>query len=127
MLGHRVRRIALILIGGGFLFCLVLGGWSWALGYAIGGGIGASHLELLRQGVTGTLASDRRKALPRLVAASLLRLLGIGILLYLVLKFLHVQVIALAIGLLVGPVAILGGGYPRRDDDDLGQETTKSD
>ncbi len=126
-LGRRVRRTALILIGGGFLFCLLLGGWSWALGYAIGGGIASSHLEFLRQGVTGTLGSDTRKVLPRMVAGSLLRLLGIGILLFLVLKFLPVKVIALAIGLLVGPVAILGGGFPRKDDDDLGQGPTSPD
>jgi hypothetical protein len=125
--GRRVRRTALILIGGGFLFCLLLGGWSWALGYAIGGGIASSHLEFLRQGVTGTLGSDTRKVLPRMVAGSLFRLLGIGILLFLVLKFLPVKVIALAIGLLVGPVAILGGGFPRKDDDDLGQGPTSPD
>lgn len=124
-LGRRARRTALILIGGGFVFCLLLGGWSWALGFTIGGGIGASHLELLRQGITGTLASDQRKALPRLITGSLLRLLGIGILLFLVLKYLHVQVIALACGLLVGPIAILAGGYPRSDD--LGQGTTGAD
>lgn len=104
---------------------LLLGGWGWALGYAIGGGIAASHLEFLRQGVTGTLATDTKKALPRLVGGSLLRLLGIGILLFLVLKFLPVKVIALACGLLVGPVAILGGGYPRKDD--LAQEPTNSE
>ena len=105
--------------------CLLLGGWGWALGYAIGGGIAASHLEFLRQGVTGTLATDTKRALPRLVGGSLLRLLGIGILLFLVLKFLPVKVIALACGLLVGPVAILGGGYPRKDE--IGQETTNSE
>jgi hypothetical protein len=121
-LGRRVRRTALILIGGGFLLCLLFGGWGWALGYAIGGGIAASHLEFLRQGVTGTLATEPKKALPRLVGGSLLRLLGIGILLFLVLKFLPVNLIALACGLLVGPVAILGGGYPTKDD--LARETT---
>lgn len=105
--------------------CLLLGGWGWALGYAIGGGIATSHLEFLRRGVTGTLAPETRKVVPRLVAGSLLRLLGIGILLFLVLKFLPVKVIALACGLLVGPVAILGGGYPRKDD--WGEETIDSE
>ena len=116
-----MRRTALILIAGGFLLCLLLGGWGWALGYAIGGGIAAIHLEFLHQGVTGALAAERKKALPRLVRGSLLRLLGTGVVLFLVLKFLPVKIIALACGLLVGPVAILGAGYPRGND--LAQET----
>jgi len=120
-LGRKMRRTALILIGGGFLLCLLLGGWGWALGYAIGGGIAASHLEFLHQGVTGALAANTKKALPRLVGGSLLRLLGIGVVLFLVLKFLPVKIIALACGLLVGPASILWGGYPTRDD--LAQET----
>jgi len=124
-LGQRVRRTALILIGGGFLLFLLLGGWGWALGYVIGGGIAASHLEFLRQGITGALAADTKKALPRLIGGSLLRLLGIGVVLVLVLKFLPVKVVALACGLVVGPVAMLAGGYPRRDD--LAQEARDSE
>lgn len=115
-LGQRIRRTALILIGGGFLFCLFVGGWSWALGYAIGGGIAVANLELLRQGVARGLSSEKRKALPRLVSGSLLRLLGIGIALFVVLKFVPVHVIGLVLGLLVGPIAIVAAGFPGRDD-----------
>lgn len=115
-LGQRIRRTALVLIGGGFLFCLVLGGWSWAFGYGVGGGIAVANLELLRQGVSQFLASESRKALPRLVSGSLLRLLGIGITLFLVLKFVPVQVIGIALGLLVGPIAIVAAGLPGHDD-----------
>jgi hypothetical protein len=119
-LGQRIRRTALILIGGGFLFCLFVGGWSWALGYGIGGGVAVANLELLRQAVTQVFSSETRKALPRLVGGSLLRLLGIGIVLFLVLTFLSVHVIGLALGLLVGPVAIVVAGFPRQDDVDPG-------
>lgn len=115
-LGQRIRRTALILIGGGFLFCLLVWGWSWALGYAIGGGIAVANLELLRHGVARVLVSEKRKALPRLVGGSLLRLLGIGIALFLVLKFVPVHVIGIAVGLLVGPTAIILAGIPRGDD-----------
>ncbi|MFQ5801372.1 MAG: ATP synthase subunit I [Candidatus Methylomirabilales bacterium] len=115
-LACRIRRIALILTGGGFLFCLLFGGWSWALGYGIGGGIGMTNLELLRQTVSRAFASETGKALPRLVRGSILRLLGIGIVLFLVLKFLPVQVLALALGLLVVQVAIVVAGYPRSED-----------
>ena len=115
-LGQRIRRTALILIGGGFLFCLFVGGWSWALGFGIGGGIAVANLELLRQAVTRVFTSETRKALPRLVSGSLLRLVGIGIALFLVLKFLPVQVIGLALGLLVGPVAIVVAGYSGQSD-----------
>ncbi|MGH7479836.1 MAG: ATP synthase subunit I [Candidatus Methylomirabilales bacterium] len=118
-LGRRMHRTALILIGGGFLFSLVLGGWPWALGYAIGGGIAVANLELLRQAVTRTITSETTRVLPRLVSGSLLRFLGIGIVLFLVLKFLPVQVFALAIGLLVGPVALLAAGSS--GDDDTGE------
>jgi hypothetical protein len=114
-----MHRTALILIGGGFLFSLVLGGWPWALGYAIGGGIAVANLELLRQAVTRTITSETTRVLPRLVSGSLLRFLGIGIVLLLVLKFLPVQVFALAIGLLVGPVALLAAGSA--GDDDTGE------
>lgn len=119
-LGRRLHRTALILIGGGFLFCLVVGGWPWALGYGIGGGIALANLELLRQGVARVLTSESTKVLPRLVSGSLLRLLGIGIVLFLVLKFLPIQVIGLAIGLLVGPAAILAAGYRGSDDGEQG-------
>ena len=117
-LGQRIRRTALILIGGGFLFCLFAGGWGWALGYGIGGGIAVTNLELLRQAVSRVLTSETRKPLPRLVSGSLLRLLGIGIALFLVIKFLPVQVIGLALGLLVGPVAVVTAGFPGQDDVD---------
>ncbi|MEE9181069.1 MAG: ATP synthase subunit I [candidate division NC10 bacterium] len=120
-LGRRVHRTALILIGGGSLFCLMVGGWSWALGYGIGGGIAVTNLELLRQGVGRVFASETQKVLPRLVAGSLLRLIGIGIALFLVLRFLPVQVVGLAVGLLVGPVAILAAGY--RGLNDVDRET----
>ena len=96
----------------------MVGGWSWALGYGIGGGIAVTNLELLRQGVGRVLASETQKVLPRLVAGSLLRLIGIGIALFLVLRFLPVQVVGLAVGLLVGPVAILAAGYPGSNDVD---------
>lgn len=96
--------------------CVFVGGWSWALGYGIGGGIAVTHLELLRQTVARVLASEPRKVLLRLVGSSLLRLLGIGIVLFLVLKFLPVSVIALALGLLVGPAAMVVAGYPSRDE-----------
>lgn len=115
-LGQRIRRTALILIGGGFLFCLFAGGWSWALGYGVGGGIAVTNLELLRQAVARILTSETRKPLPRLVSGSLLRLLGIGIAFFLVIKFLPVQVIGLALGLLVGPVAIVIAGFPGQHD-----------
>jgi len=118
-LGRRMHRTALILIGGGFLFSLVLGGWPWALGYAIGGGIAVANLELLRQAVTRTLTSETTRVLPRLVSGALLRFLGIGIVLFLVLKFLPVQVFGLALGLLVGPVALLAAGSS--GDDDTGE------
>src|SRR3989337_1339096 len=98
-LGRRMHRTALILIGGGFLFSLVLGGWPWALGYAIGGGIAVANLELLRQAVTRTLTSETTRVLPRLVSGALLRFLGIGI--------------------LVGPVALLAAGSA--GDDDTGE------
>ncbi len=116
VLGRRVRRIALILIGGGFLFCLFIGGWSWALGYGIGGGIGVAHLELVRHAVSRVLPPQPKKTLWRLVSSSLLRLLGVAIVLFLVVKFLPVSVISLALGLLVGPAAIVGSAYPSRDD-----------
>jgi hypothetical protein len=93
-----------------------VGGWGWALGYGIGGGIAVANLELLRQTVGRVFASETRKALPRLVGGSVLRLLGVGVALFLVLKFLPVQVIGLALGLLVGPVAIVAAGLPGRDD-----------
>jgi hypothetical protein len=97
-----------------------VGGWSWALGYGIGGGVAVANLELLRQAVTRVFSSETRKALPHLVGGSLLRLLGIGIVLFLVLTFLSVHVIGLALGLLVGPVAIVVAGFPRQDDVDPG-------
>ncbi len=115
-LGRKIHRTALLLIGGGFLFCLFVGGWSWALGFGIGGGIAVTNLELLRQTVTRVLASETQKVLPHVVGSSLLRLLGIGVVLFLVLKFLPVQVIGLALGLSVGPVAMLAAGYPGADD-----------
>jgi hypothetical protein len=115
-LGQRIHQAALILLGGGFLFCLVLGGWRWALGYGIGGGIAVAHLELLGQAVSRVFASETGKPLSRLVSGSLLRFLGIGIVLFLVLKFLPIQVIGLALGLLVGPAAILAAGLPGRGD-----------
>lgn len=116
VLGRKIHRTALILIGGGFLFCLIAGGWSWALGFGIGGGIAATNLELLRQTVGRALASETNKVLPHLVGSSLLRLFGIGIVLFLVLKFLPVQVIGLALGLSVGPVAMVAVGYRGTDD-----------
>ncbi len=118
-LGRRTHRTALILIGGGFLFCLVLGGWPWALGYVIGGGIAVANLELLRQAVARTLTSQTKRVLPRLVSGSLLRFLGIGIVLFLVLKFLPIQVFGLALGLLVGPASLLAAGFS--GDDDMGE------
>ncbi|MCI0655869.1 MAG: hypothetical protein L0170_02225, partial [Acidobacteria bacterium] len=75
--------------------------------------------ELLRQAVTRTITSETTRVLPRLVSGSLLRFLGIGIVLFLVLKFLPVQVFGLAIGLLVGPVALLAAGSA--GDDDTGE------
>ncbi len=118
-LGRRTHRTALILIGGGFLFCLVLGGWPWALGYVIGGGIAVANLELLRQAVARTLTSETKRVLPRLVSGSLLRFLGIGIVLFLVLKFLPIHVFGLALGLLVGPASLLSAGFS--GDDDTGE------
>lgn len=115
-LGRKILRAALILIGGGFVFCLFVGGWRWALGYGIGGGVAVTNLELLRQMVTRVLASDSGKRLPHLVTGSLLRLVGIGVILFLVIKFLPVQLIALALGLLVGPAAIMAAGYPGKHD-----------
>ena len=75
-----------------------------------------ANLELVRQAATRILASEARKVFPRLVSGSLLRFLGIGIVLFLVLKFLPVQVIGLALGLLVGPAALLVAGVPGGDD-----------
>lgn len=115
-LGRRIQRTALILTGGGFLLCLFFGGWSWALGFAIGAGVAVIHLEHLRQTVGRVLSTESRKVVPRLVGTSLLRLLGIGILLFLVLKFLPVSVISLALGLLMGPVAIVGSWHSSTDD-----------
>ncbi|MFQ5848226.1 MAG: ATP synthase subunit I [Candidatus Methylomirabilales bacterium] len=115
-LGRRIHRAALFLIGGGFLFCLVVGGWRWALGYGIGGGVAVANLELLRQAVTRSLVPEAGKTLSRLVSGSLLRLLGIGIVFFLVIKFLPVRVIGLALGLLVGPVAVLVAGYAGTND-----------
>jgi len=109
-LGQRLHGAALILIGGGFLFCLLLGGWRWALGYAVGGAISVTNLELMRRAVARGFAGETRKTPARLVGSSLLRLLGIGIVLFLVLTWLPVQVIAVALGLLVGPVAIAAVG-----------------
>ena len=48
-------------------------------------------------------------------------MIGIGIALFLVLRFLPVQVVGLAVGLLVGPVAILAAGY--RGSNDMDRET----
>jgi hypothetical protein len=113
-LGRRVLHISFTLIGGGFLLCLLLGRWSWAIGYGIGGGIGLANLELLRLGVTRALRSESTKLPSTLLKGSLLRLLGIGIVLFVVLKFLPVHVIALALGLLVVQIAIvMAGAYGR--------------
>ncbi|MFQ5657516.1 MAG: hypothetical protein ACE5G5_08255, partial [Candidatus Methylomirabilales bacterium] len=57
-----------------------------------------------------------RKVVPRLVGTSLLRLLGVGIVLFLVIKFLPVSVISLALGLLVGPAAIVGSWHSSTDE-----------
>jgi hypothetical protein len=109
-LGRRVLHLSLILIGGGFLLCLLLGRWRWALGYGIGGGIGLANLELLRLGVTRALSSGSTRLPSTLLKGSLLRLLGVGIVLFVVLKFLPVHVIALALGLLVVQVAMVMAG-----------------
>ena len=112
VLGRRILRISLTLIGGGLLFCLLLGRWSWALGYGIGGGIGLANVELLRLGVTRAFTSEAKSLPSTLLKGSLLRLLGIGVVLFLVLKFLPVHVIALALGLLVVQVAlVMAGSY----------------
>jgi hypothetical protein len=115
ILGRKIHRTALILIGGGFLFCLLLGGWAWALGYAIGGALSVTNLELLRRAVARGFAAETGKTLARLVSGSLLRLLGIGIMLFVVLKWLPVQIIGLALGLMVGPVVSATAGMLGRD------------
>lgn len=89
------------------------------MGYVIGGGIAVANLELLRQAVARTLTSQTKRVLPRLVSGSLLRFLGIGIVLFLVLKFLPIQVFGLALGLLVGPASLLAAGFS--GDDDMGE------
>lgn len=110
-LGRRILRLSLTLVGAGLLFFLLLGRWSWALGYGIGGGIGLANLELLRLGVTRALRSETKNLPSTLLKGSLLRLLGIGIVLCVVLKFLPVHVVALALGLLVVQVAIVMAGW----------------
>src|SRR3989304_5735833 len=106
-LGRRMHRTALILIGGGFLFSLVLGGWPGALGYAIGGGIAVANLELLRQAVTRTLTSETTRVLPRLVSGALLRFLGIGVVLFSFLSFFLFRCLVRPPGSWWGPVRLL--------------------
>jgi len=64
--------------------------------------------------VTLALSSESKSLPSTLLKGSLLRLLGIGIVLFFVLKFLPVQVIALALGLLVVQIAmVMAGSYGR--------------
>lgn len=109
---RRVALGALTLLAGGGGLLLALGRWDWALGFAVGGGISLGNFSMIAQAVAqGSRDAALRPA--RVLRGSLLRLGLTGLVLFLVVVYLPVNLIALALGLLAVQVVVVAGALRR--------------
>lgn len=101
---RRITRITAVLGAGGSVAAFVMGGWSWAAGFALGGAASWFSFRWLKQ-VVGALGVDRPP--PNLAAKAVLRYLLIAVGAYVIVKYTVVNLRAALAGLLLSTAAVL--------------------
>lgn len=101
---QRITRITLGLVGAGTVAALAIGGWSWAVGFALGGTVSWVSFRWLKQ-VVGSIGADRPQ--PNLPQKAVLRYLLIGGAAYLLVKYTVVNLRAAVAGLLISSAAVI--------------------
>lgn len=101
---RRITRIIAALTGGGSVAAFLLGGWSWAAGFILGGAVSWLSFRWLKQ-MVGAAGTDRPPA--NLALKAVLRYLLIGGVAYAILKYAFINLRAAVVGLLVSTAAVL--------------------
>jgi ATP synthase I chain len=101
---RRITRITAVFGVGGAVAAFVVGGWSWAAGFALGGAASWFSFRWLKQ-VVGALGADRPA--PNLAVKAALRYLLIAGAAYVIVKYTVVDLRAALAGLLISTAAVL--------------------
>jgi hypothetical protein len=101
---RRITRITAVFGVGGAVAAFVVGGWSWAAGFALGGVASWFSFRWLKQ-VVGALGVDRPA--PNLAIKAALRYLLIAGTAYVIVKYTVVDLRAALAGLLISTAAVL--------------------
>ncbi len=101
---QRITRITAVLGVAGVVATFVMGGWSWAAGFALGGAASWLSFRWLKQ-VVGALGVDRPP--PNLALKAVLRYLLIAAAAYVIVKYTVVNLRAALAGLLLSTAAVL--------------------
>ena len=101
---QRITRITLVLAAAGSVVALGMGGWSWAVGFALGSAVSWISFRWLKQMVSALGVAHPPSNLPQ---KAVLRYLLIGGLAYLLVKYTVVNLRAAVAGLLVSSAAVL--------------------
>jgi hypothetical protein len=100
----RITRMIAGLGAAGVVVSFVLGGWTWAAGFALGGAVSWVTFRWLKQ-MVGALGADHPPA--NLAAKAVLRYLMIFALVYVIVKYTVVNLRAAVTGLLLSTAAVL--------------------
>ena len=107
---------ALAVAGSGLILFLLLKMWEWALGFAVGAALSLGNFHLIVRAVSRLGSPPLRGGGVSPWRGALTRLLVVGSLLYVALRYLRVNVFGLALGLVavqVGMLAVLlWRGFP---------------
>lgn len=101
---QRITRITVVLGATGSVVALTLGGWSWALGFALGSTVSWISFRWLKQ-VVGSLGVEHPQ--PNLPQKAVLRYLLIAGAAYLLVRYTVVNLRAALVGLLISSAAVL--------------------
>ncbi|MFN3477323.1 MAG: ATP synthase subunit I [Candidatus Methylomirabilales bacterium] len=102
-----IRGVLLISLGGAGLL-LLLGKGDWAWGFFLGFLASLGNFQLMAHAVARIMGPERVTRPKYPWGGSFFRLILLGLFLFLALKFLKADLFALAFGLLLGQVSILG-------------------
>lgn len=104
---RAIRGVFLISLGGGGSL-LLLGKGDWAWGFFLGFLASLGNFHLMAHTVARIMGPERGTRPKSPWRGSFFRLILLGLFLFLALKFLRADLFALAFGLLLGQVSLLG-------------------
>ena len=106
-----VRRTlvgALVVGAAGGLVLLLFGRAGWAIAFSLGAAISLGNFHLITRAVAGLADPDTRQASRHLWKGALFRFVAVGVVLFLAVAVLQVNILALVAGLVVTQLGMIG-------------------